>query len=208
MATNFRPTCRSLVEVLADEARIAGTGHRPGRRRAVPDPETPDLEAKLAGLQSPRGWGLFLIKNLVDEMRTRSDGVHHVIELIMQRQGDRMTTQPRSATVRHERTVAIIDLEGEINGLAEAALQTAYAEAISTQPRTILLNFSKVEYINSTGIALIVGILARARQSNRKLLACGLSEHYIEIFEITRLADFMGMFPDEQAALAGAPLSG
>ena len=51
---------------------------------ADPSSELPDLEAKLAGLQSPRGWGLFLIKNMVDEMNTSSDGGHHTIELVME----------------------------------------------------------------------------------------------------------------------------
>src|SRR5207249_6314301 len=53
-------------------------------------------------------------------------------------------------------------------------------------------------YINSTGIALIVGILARARKERRAIVACSLSAHYQEIFEITRLSDFMRMFPDEE----------
>lgn len=47
--------------------------------------ETPDIEAKLAGEQKPRGWGLFLIEKMVDEMRTHDDGTHHVIELVMHR---------------------------------------------------------------------------------------------------------------------------
>ena len=64
-------------------------------------------------------------------------------------------------------------------------------------PETILLNFEGVDYINSTGIALIVGLLARARASKRPLLASNLSEHYMEIFDITHLSDFMSLFPDE-----------
>ena len=48
-----------------------------------PDTETPDLEAKLAGLQDPRGWGLFLIKNMVDEMYVTNDGEFHTIELVI-----------------------------------------------------------------------------------------------------------------------------
>ena len=55
----------------------------------------------------------------------------------------------------------------------------------------ILLNFQEVDYINSTGIALIVGLLAQARKSHRRLVVCGLSEHYQEIFRITRLSDFI-----------------
>ncbi len=54
-----------------------------GGDKRIPDPQTPDLEAKLAELQTPRGWGLFLIKNLVDDMSITSDGVHHTIELIL-----------------------------------------------------------------------------------------------------------------------------
>jgi serine phosphatase RsbU (regulator of sigma subunit)/anti-sigma regulatory factor (Ser/Thr protein kinase) len=51
--------------------------------RAIPEPATPDLDAKLAGEQSPRGWGLFLIKNMVDELRTSSDEHHHTVELVV-----------------------------------------------------------------------------------------------------------------------------
>ena len=81
-------------------------------------------------------------------------------------------------------------------------LNKAYAEAESRRAEVILLNFSDVDYINSTGIALIVSLLARARKSKRRLLACGLSDHYVEIFQITRLVDFMSVFPDEKSALA------
>jgi anti-sigma regulatory factor (Ser/Thr protein kinase) len=55
-----------------------------GAGTAIPDePERPDIEAKLEGRQSPRGWGLFLIENMVDEMRTSSNDTHHLIELVM-----------------------------------------------------------------------------------------------------------------------------
>ena len=54
-----------------------------GGGRDIPEPETPDLEAKLQGLQKPRGWGLFLIKNMVDDMRVHTTNMHHSIELVM-----------------------------------------------------------------------------------------------------------------------------
>lgn len=98
--------------------------------------------------------------------------------------------------------LAIIDLHGEMDGFAEEALNAAFAEATVNGPAAVLLNFSDVDYINSTGIALIVGLLAQARKDHRRLLTCGLSEHYQEIFRITRLADFMSMVPDESAALS------
>src|SRR6059058_5673123 len=118
-----------------------------------------------------------------------------------------MAAKSLEAQVRHQPRVAIIDLHGEINAFAEDVLNKAYAEAESRRAEVILLNFSDVDYINSTGIALIVSLLARARKSKRKLLACGLSQHYVELFQITRLVDFMSVFADEASALAEEPTS-
>ena len=113
-----------------------------------------------------------------------------------------MPAKSLEARVRHQPKIAIVDLQGEIDSFAEDVLNAAYAEAESQDVNVILLNFTNVDYINSTGIALIVGLLARARKSKRRLLAYGLSDHYVEIFQITRLVDFMNVFPDEASALA------
>jgi anti-anti-sigma factor len=102
--------------------------------------------------------------------------------------------------VRKESGLAILDLDGDINAFAESALVAAYLEAIEDPPGALVLNFGQVDYINSTGIALIVGLLARARADKRPVIAFGLSEHYTEIFDITRLSDFMQLVPDEPAA--------
>ena len=79
-----RPELPVEVSVAADDAqvtvRITDQG---GERAAIPEVETPDLEAKLAGLQTPRGWGLFLIQNMVDALETAVDEQHHTIELVM-----------------------------------------------------------------------------------------------------------------------------
>ena len=104
------------------------------------------------------------------------------------------------AEVRQHDSTGVIDLHGEINLGADQALLAAYDAAVRNDPRTVVLNFAEVEYINSTGIALIVGLLARARAEHRPVTACGLSEHYRQIFAITRLSDFMPIFPDEEAA--------
>jgi anti-anti-sigma factor len=118
-----------------------------------------------------------------------------------------MAVHHLEAEVRQERGVVVLDLRGEINGFAQEALDAAYSEAESNDPETILLNFEGVDYINSTGIALIVGLLAKARASHKRLLACNLSEHYVEIFNITRLSDFMSVFPDEESAVIEASVS-
>lgn len=105
------------------------------------------------------------------------------------------------AEVRRHGQLSVIDLFGDIDGFADAALDVAYTEAEQPDSLATMLNFSQVGYINSTGIALIVGLLARARKAHRRLVTCGLSDHYQEIFSITRLSDFMTVYKDEDSAL-------
>ncbi len=96
-----------------------------------------------------------------------------------------------SAEVEVLGQTAVIHLYGEINNMADEAMTAAYDLAEESEPQAVTLNFGKVQYINSTGIALIVGLLARARAAKRPLAAIGLSDHYREIFSITRLSDFI-----------------
>lgn len=112
-----------------------------------------------------------------------------------------MQTRPFEANLRPVSDMTIIDLHGEINRESEAALSAAYIAAATRDAPAIALNFADVNYINSTGIAVIVGILARARSDGRTLTAFGLSDHYRTIFEITRLTSFVHVVPDEQAAI-------
>jgi anti-sigma regulatory factor (Ser/Thr protein kinase) len=77
-----------IIQVLTSPDKLAVRITDLGGNQSIPtDPETPDLEAKLAQLQAPRGWGLFLIKNLVDEMHVESDATHHTVELIVYLEG-------------------------------------------------------------------------------------------------------------------------
>ena len=105
------------------------------------------------------------------------------------------------AEIREHDGTGVIDLHGEINLGADQAMNAAYDAVVRSDPRTIVLNFDRVDYINSTGIALIVGLLARARKEHRTVRAFGLSEHYRQIFAITRLSDFMGIYADEDSAV-------
>jgi anti-sigma B factor antagonist len=115
-----------------------------------------------------------------------------------------MPANDLKASVRQVWGGTVLDLRGEINEFAQEALNAGYTEAEAKYPETILLNFEEVDYINSTGIALIVGLLAKARASKRRLLAYGLSDHYVEIFNITRLSDFVSVLPNEESALSEA----
>lgn len=111
-----------------------------------------------------------------------------------------MTAQPFEALVRPEPGATIIDLFGKIDSFSEQGLNAAFDEAEKQPAQKIVLNFKEVGYINSTGIALIVGLLARARKLHLQLIVFGLSDHYTEIFRITRLSDFMSIYPDEVSA--------
>ena len=109
------------------------------------------------------------------------------------------------ATTRVVPGAAIIELSGEVDGSAAAVLTDAYQRAVtgdSDALGTVVLGFAAVDYINSTGIALIVSVLARARAERRKVVACGLSPHYREIFDITRLSDYIELFPDLDHAVS------
>jgi anti-anti-sigma factor len=115
-----------------------------------------------------------------------------------------MATRELEASVRERDGVPVIELAGDVNASAETALNAAYGAATSAGSGSVVLNFADTEYINSTGIALIVGLLAHARAQGVDVTACGLSEHYREIFEITRLADFMTIAPSEETAVREA----
>ena len=111
-----------------------------------------------------------------------------------------MATRELEVSVRRRGGIAVIDLVGDVDAAAEAALQRGYDEA-TADDGPVVLNFAGTDYINSTGIALIVGVLARARAAGLPIRACGLSAHYREIFEITRLADFMPIVENEDSAI-------
>jgi anti-sigma B factor antagonist len=106
--------------------------------------------------------------------------------------------QVRSAGER----ASVIDIDGELTGATEAALMDAYQQASGPQTRAIVLNFSPLEYMNSTGIGLLVTLLVRAQRQGQRMLAYGLSDHYRQILSLTRLDEAIGIVESEADALA------
>ena len=100
---------------------------------------------------------------------------------------------------------SVIDLKGDVTASAEKALADAYTRASGKFTRTIVLNFSGLEYMNSGGIGMLVTLLVRANRQRQRLVAFGLNEHYRQIFELTRLDEAVGVHDSEAAALAAAP---
>src|SRR3954447_16079930 len=97
---------------------------------------------------------------------------------------------------------SIIDIQGEVTAFAEKVLNEAYNQASAGGVRAVLLNFSALEYMNSSGIGLLVTTLIRANRQGQKLMAFGLGEHYQHIFELTRLNEAIGVYGSESEALA------
>ena len=100
--------------------------------------------------------------------------------------------------------VSIIDIKGELTAFAEAVLMDAYNQASDGQARAIILNFEDLEYMNSSGIGLLVTLLIRINREKQKLLTYGLSEHYRSIFQITRLDDAIAIHDSEEEAVRAA----
>jgi anti-sigma B factor antagonist len=98
----------------------------------------------------------------------------------------------------------VIDVQGEVTSFAENALMDAYTQATSAGAKAIILNFTKLEYMNSSGIGLLVTLLIRANRQKQRLMATGLNEHYRQIFELTRLNEAITLYENEQEALVAA----
>ena len=115
---------------------------------------------------------------------------------------------PQAKVIMNVRKISnqasIVDIQGEVTAFAENVLMDAYTQASSGDVGAIILNFSQLEYMNSSGIGLLVTLLIRVKRQNQRLLACGLNEHYQQIFELTRLNEAIGIYNTEAEALAAA----
>ena len=98
----------------------------------------------------------------------------------------------------------VIAIAGDLTAESEDVLMDAYARANDAEVRVVVLDFSGLDYMNSGGIGLIVTLLVRAQRARQRVLAFGLTDHYKQIFELTRLDEAIGIHDDEGGALAAA----
>lgn len=98
--------------------------------------------------------------------------------------------------------VRVIDVVGEVTAFSENQITEAHEKA-GEGARAVILNFEGLEYMNSGGIGLLVTTLIRAQRSGHSLRAYGLSDHYREIFSLTRLDEAIGIYDHEEAAITG-----
>jgi anti-anti-sigma factor len=97
--------------------------------------------------------------------------------------------------------VRVIDIEGEITAFSEKEISIAHEEASRGGVDAVVLNFDGLDYMNSGGIGLLVTTLIRAQRSGHRLMAFGLTDHYRQIFSLTRLDEAIEIFDDEAAAI-------
>jgi anti-sigma B factor antagonist len=114
-----------------------------------------------------------------------------------------MTTPTTTTADRIDDRTIVIRVRGDVTAASEQPLMAAYVQA-GEKTRAIVLDFSALDYMNSGGIGLLVTLLVRTNRQKQKLLACGLNDHYRQIFELTRLDEAIGIHDDEAAALAAA----
>jgi anti-sigma B factor antagonist len=118
---------------------------------------------------------------------------------------------PEAATTFDVREVSdtarAIDIDGDITSGSEDVLMDAYARASGDGVRAIVLNFTALDYMNSGGIGLLVTLLVRAQRQHQRVFAYGLSDHYRQIFDLTRLDEAVGIHDSEDDALTAAGAS-
>jgi anti-sigma B factor antagonist len=123
----------------------------------------------------------------LQSLRGEFDGIH---EMRRERRIDMPQAQVTMDVRKVNDKVSVIDVKGELTAFAEGVLMQAYNQAL--------------EYMNSSGIGLLVTLLIRVNREKQRLLTFGLSEHYRNIFQITRLDDAIGIYDSEEAAVQAA----
>jgi anti-sigma B factor antagonist len=98
--------------------------------------------------------------------------------------------------------VSVLRFEGDISSASKEAVIGSYHGLNKQTVKIVLLDFTKVEYINSSGIALVIQLLMEAANAGQKVLAFGLSAHFQKVFTMVGITKYAGLFPDQTAALA------
>src|SRR3712207_176559 len=99
---------------------------------------------------------------------------------------------------------AVIEVKGDVTAACESQLMDAFGDASTGNTKVVGLDFSGLEYMNSSGIGLLVTLLVRANRTKQRFVAFGLTEHYRQIFSLTRLDDAIKLFDSEHDAMSAA----
>jgi anti-sigma B factor antagonist len=142
--------------------------------------------------------------NLYGSLHSLRGEYEGIKEIYRTRRNDMPEAQVKMNVRKASDKTRIIDVEGELTAFAEDVLMDAYNQASDGQVRAIILNFEDLEYMNSSGIGLLVTLLIRINREKQQLLTYGLSDHYRSIFQITRLDDAIAVHDSEEEAVQAA----
>ncbi|MDL9980862.1 STAS domain-containing protein [Microbacterium sp. ASV49] len=98
---------------------------------------------------------------------------------------------------------AAIAISGDVTAACEQDLMAAHEQATDDGAKTIVLDFHGMDYMNSGGIGMLVTLLVRGQRRQQRIAAVGLTEHYRQIFQLTRLDEAILLFDSTDQALAG-----
>ena len=98
--------------------------------------------------------------------------------------------------------VAVLRFEGDIASTSKEAVLGTYQALPKQTAKLVLLDFSKVDYINSSGIALVIQMMIEASDSAQKIYAFGLSAHFTKVFTMVGITKYAGLFPTQAEAMA------
>ena len=113
-----------------------------------------------------------------------------------------MLNKPTEARLRRMDRAVIIDVSGDVTEQGEQAIKGAYGKALEGDPERVFLNFGHTEYINTSGIAVLISLVMEAEKSGRKIGLYGMSAHYTKVFTLVRLPLYADMFESESEALS------
>ena len=143
-------------------------------------------------------------QTLHGSLHTLRSEYEEIREIRRTRRNEMPEAQVKMNVRRASEKVSIIEVQGELTAFADDVLMDAYNQASDRHVRAIILNFEDLEYMNSSGIGLLVTLLIRINREKQQLLTYGLSDHYRSIFQITRLDDAISTCDSEEEAIQAA----
>ena len=112
-----------------------------------------------------------------------------------------MTNRDIEISISKKNDVSIINIKGDVTAITGEAIENAYQKVSTDKTRKILLYFDKDGYINSGGIAVLIGMASESAKNNQKIRITGLSSHFQKIFHMVGLTKYTEIFPSEESAL-------
>ncbi len=106
-----------------------------------------------------------------------------------------------AVSIRVNGNISVIDIKGDVTALTGQPIEDAYKEVSNTGAKKILLYFDKKAYINSGGIAILIGLVSESRKKEQVIRLTGLSDHFQKIFGMVGLTKYTQIFQSEEAAL-------